>query len=215
MTVFAYFFPWGKSTFLPWNMAPYQVRQSDVTLPWQHCLGEVALTTHFLRKRVRCHRSLVQNRKKTQKKHLSDNPLSHEQESERSERANERMSTAVRTSKACKQANEWGVWANELTDERVALYFHLYSWLFRTIVHREKEKYVTKKERKKKKGDRRKKEIKREGKKQRKKKRKKERKQKWKKERNSDKGIKGKKKNKRAGRKKNKKAGKERRKELG
>ena len=32
------------------------------------------------------------------------------------------------------QVNKWAVQANERTDERVAQYFSLYSWLFSTIV---------------------------------------------------------------------------------
>ena len=47
------------------------------------------------------------------------------------------MSAAEGASEASslEQANEWAVRANERTDERVAQYYSLYSWLFSTIVH--------------------------------------------------------------------------------
>ena len=43
-----------------------------------------------------------------------------------------RMSAAERASEASsvEQTQEWAVWANERTDERVVQYFSLYFWLF-------------------------------------------------------------------------------------
>ena len=57
--------------------------------------------------------------------------------SEVSERASERVSAAERASEAssAEQVNDWAVQANERTDERVAQYYNLYSWLFWPTVH--------------------------------------------------------------------------------
>ena len=53
-----------------------------------------------------------------------------------SEQASEQVSAAEHTSKVsgAKQANEWVVRANEQSDERVAQYLCLDSWLSWTIV---------------------------------------------------------------------------------
>ena len=53
-----------------------------------------------------------------------------------SKRASEQMSAAerARESSSPKQANEQAMRANEQTDERVAQYLRLDSWLFRTTV---------------------------------------------------------------------------------
>ena len=53
-----------------------------------------------------------------------------------SERASKQMSTAERLNKASsvEQVNEWVVWVNEQTDEQVARYLRLDSWLFWTTV---------------------------------------------------------------------------------
>ena len=55
-----------------------------------------------------------------------------------SEQASGKMSAAERMSEASRaeQANEWAVRGNEQTDERVAQYLRLDSWLFWTIVCR-------------------------------------------------------------------------------
>ena len=60
------------------------------------------------------------------------NSLSQEWGSERSKRAIERVSAAQGASKGRSpdQANEWAVWANERTDERVAQFLCPNSWLF-------------------------------------------------------------------------------------
>ena len=44
--------------------------------------------------------------------------------------------TSKGVSEVSEQANEWAVRANERTDEQVVQYFHLYSFLFLTIVYR-------------------------------------------------------------------------------
>ena len=51
----------------------------------------------------------------------------------------ERVSAAELASEesSAEQMNEWAVRANERTDERVAQYSNLYSWLFRpTVLYR-------------------------------------------------------------------------------
>ena len=65
--------------------------------------------------------------------------MSHERGSERSEWASEQVSAAKGANEASslKQANEWALQANKRTDEWVAQYFSLYSWLFwPTVQHR-------------------------------------------------------------------------------
>ena len=64
------------------------------------------------------------------------NSLSHEGGSEQSERASERVSAAEGASEvsSAEQSNEWAVRANKQTDDQVAQYYSLYSWLLSTIV---------------------------------------------------------------------------------
>ena len=67
--------------------------------------------------------------------------------SEVSERASEQVSAAEGASEASspEQANEWAVRVNEQTDERVAQYYSLYSWLLSTITGGQVETSQTKK----------------------------------------------------------------------
>ena len=66
--------------------------------------------------------------------HLTNHCPTSEGVSEVSERANKWAQQSARAKRAGRSKLEWAVRANERTDERVAQFFSLYSWLFSTIV---------------------------------------------------------------------------------